>query len=175
MKTDERKIIEGTLFLLKVDGKYLLRLETEGINKDCWVFPGGSYEREDSGERELGVECAVRETEEETGLTPLKPRLRARIFFDNFKRVFPGKTEIANFDYDALYFISGDYTGTFREISPDNRRQDWFTYEEILNLPMHEGDREVLKALERIPSERVIEGRIIHIGSKLENAFFTAI
>jgi 8-oxo-dGTP pyrophosphatase MutT (NUDIX family) len=175
MKTEERKIIEGTLFILKVDRKYLLRFEIEGINKNYWIFPGGSYERNNSGARELGIECAVRETKEETGLTPLKPRLKARIFFDNFKRTFPGKTEIANFDYDALYFISGDYTGKFQEISPDKRKQNWFSYKEALNLPMHEGDKEILNALERIPYEKIIEGRIIHNQTKIESAIFTAI
>lgn len=175
MNETDRKIIEGTLMILKVNEKYLLRFETKGINKDCWIFPGGSYEREENGARELAVECATRETREETGLTPIKPKLKARIFFDNHKRIFPGKTETANFDYDALYFISQEYTGTLKETSPDGRKQAWFTYEEAQNLPMHPGDKEILKALERISGDRVFEGRIVHNKSDLESAVFVDI
>lgn len=175
MKTNDRVIIEGTLLILKIKGKYLLRLEQGGINNNCWIFPGGSYDRELSGARELGVQCAIRETQEETGITPLEPRLKARIFFDNFKRIFPGKTEVASFDYDALYFYTENYNGELKEISPDGKKQGLFTYEEALNLPMHEGDKEILKALEKIPSNKVFEGRIVHNGSKLDLAVFQEI
>jgi 8-oxo-dGTP diphosphatase len=172
MKESERKIIEGTLCVLYSKERYLLRLETEGINKGCWIFPGGSYERAESGVRELGVECVIRETEEETGMTPIRPKLKARIFFDNFKRIFPGKINIADFDYDALYYISTEYIGEFKKISPDGREQKWFRYDETLILNMHQGDREILKALERIPRERVFEGNIVHKGTDLEFAVF---
>ena len=174
MKEDDRKVIEGTLCIIKVNNKYLLRLETRGINKDCWIFPGGSYERNKSGARELGIECAIRETQEETGLTPLDLRLRARIFFDNFKRIFPGKTEVATFDYDALYF----YSENFRE-SPELRKEQgeigWFSYEETRNLAMHKGDLRLLEELELRPQEEIFEGVVVHEGTKLEYASFHTI
>ena len=65
--------------------------------------------------------------------------------------------------------------GKLREVGPDGRKQGLFTYEETLKLAMHEGDREILKALEKIPNDRIFEGRIVHNGSKLELSIFQEI
>jgi len=177
MDEQKRKILRGTLCLVqREDGRYLMRLETKGINQGCWIFPGGDYELlQDKTRTELGAECAIRETQEETGITPKDLKLRAIIYFDNRKRTFPGKTEIASFDYEGKYYFTKEYIGEFQEVGPDGRRQGWFTYEEAKKLPMHEGDLKILDALERMPSLRVFEGVIVHNESKLESANFLVI
>jgi 8-oxo-dGTP pyrophosphatase MutT (NUDIX family) len=178
MDENQRKLIRGTLCIVKRkhDNRYLLRFETKGINANCWIFPGGDFEYLADKQRiELGVECAARETQEETGISPQNLRLRAIILFDNKKRIFPGKTEVANFNYQGIYYYTEDYIGEFREVGPDGRKQGWFNYDEAMHLPMHPGDKAILKALETIAQEEIFEGVIVHNIGDLESATFQLI
>ena len=175
MKEEPRKLIRGTLCILKKDEKYLMRWETKGFNKDFLIFPGGSYEKVQLVERtELGAECAARETLEETGIRPIDLKLRATIFFDNKRGIFPDKTEVANFDYQAFYFSTENYTGQFTERGPEGK-QGWFRYEEARKQPMFEGDRRILDMIARIPAKEVFEGVVVYNGTALESATFLRI
>jgi len=177
MDEQKRKLYRGTLCVVRrEDDRYLMRLETQGINKGCWIFPGGDYEILQDGTRtEFSAECAIRETQEEMGITPLNPKLRALIYFDNRKRIFPGKREVANFDYQAAYFCSHDFEGEFRKTGPEGNKQGAFTYEEATKLPMHPGDLKILDALTRMPLHHVFEGVVVHNGLSLESADFLAV
>ena len=166
MDKQKRKLYRGTLCILYQNGRYLMRFETAGINKNMWIFPGGSYKQLESGRMETGSECTSREAQEETGLTPLDLRYRARVFFDNHLRIFPGEKDIADFDYDATYFQTSQFSGEFRDISPDGRKQAWFPHEEAIRLPMHEGDRELLRAIQGLNC--CFEAVIVHEKDKLK-------
>jgi ADP-ribose pyrophosphatase YjhB (NUDIX family) len=171
-----RKLYRGTLCIIYSNGKYLMRFNPTGINVDFWTFPGGSYKLIEENKRtELGIECASRETREESGVTPKNLRFLARIFFENRKRMFPGKTEIANFDYDASYFLATDYEGEFREIGPEGTKQGFFTLEEALKLPMPEGDLAILKEIDKHKTQGIFEGVIVYNLTKLESATFQTI
>jgi 8-oxo-dGTP diphosphatase len=174
MDENQRRILRGTLMIIRrADGKYLLFHETKGVHKGMWIFSGGSYDTIKTEDRsETGIECVVRETQEETGITPINPRFKAKIFFDNHLRIFPGETKIANFDYEGAYYLSTDYSGEAKPISPEGKEQGWFSYEETKNLPMHEGDRRFLEILEKSPLEKVIDGVIVHEGSRLKTDHF---
>jgi 8-oxo-dGTP pyrophosphatase MutT (NUDIX family) len=177
MDTERRKIIRGTFCIIRrEDNKYLMRLEKSGINAGCWIFPGGDYEILKSEDRtELGIECAARETREETGITPINLKFKARIFFDNRYRIFPGKSETANFDYDGDYYFTEEYNGELKPISPDGREQKGCTYEDARKLPMHEGDIAILDYLESSPKEAIFGGVIVHEGRRLKLAKFSII
>lgn len=170
MKDEVRPIIRGTLCVVIKDCKYLMRLENGGINDGCWIFPGGSFDDiQGEDRRELGVECATRETQEETGVTPINPILKATMFFDNRYRIFPGKTEVASFDYQGLYYQAEDFEG---ELKPTHKdcRQGLFLYREAKTLHMHEGDRAILKAIHFSRSRECLDGVIVHEGNKLKLA-----
>jgi len=180
MDTNARKLIRGTLCVIRdLQGRYLMRHQIGGINNGCWIFPGGDYDIVEQEDRtELGPECAKRETREETGITPNNPRLIARIFFDNRYRIFPGKTQVANFDYDADYYFADRFSGELAPIGPEGTRQDWFNYEDARKLQMHQGDLAVLEKLEQtisVSSNIVIGGVIVHEGSNLKSATFRQI
>ena len=68
-----------TLCYLEQNGCYLMLHRTKkekDINKDKWIGIGGHLEEGESPE-----ECLVREMREETGVTPLSPKLRGIITF----------------------------------------------------------------------------------------------
>jgi len=174
MKLDGRTLARGTLMIIRrEDGKYLLFHETRGVHKGMWMFPGGSYDQLQEDRSETGAECAVRETTEETGVSPINPRFKAKVFFDNHLRIFPGQSEIASFDYEGAYYLTTEYKGEVQAISPEGKEQGWFSHQETLSLPMHEGDRKFLEQLETAPLEKIIDGVIVHGGSKLKTYSFT--
>lgn len=176
MDRPKRKLYRGTLCVIHKEGKYLMEFQENDINSGCWIFPGGGYNLTPDGTRtELGIECASRETREETPYKPLRPRLIALIFFDNRFRIFPGKTEVADFDYDARYYYSQEFEGEFNERGPEGHKIGWFTYEQLRELPMHEGDRRILEAIVKRPEGSIIDGVIVHRGDRLERADFALI
>jgi len=176
MNEEKRKLIRGTFCILQDTlGRYLMRYEPKGINANCWKFPGGSFEfLSQLGRIERGVECAIRETAEETGIIPINPFLKAIITFDNHARIFPGKTEVADFDYEGHFYATREYSGEFKEIgpAPDSYRQGWFSYEALQSMPMHEGDRAILQRIHSSDFREQIEGVIVHEGSRLVLADF---
>lgn len=65
-----------TLMLLKRDGELLLAMKKRGFGQGKWNGAGGKVE---PGETPL--QAAIRETEEEVGVTPLNPRKVAELDF----------------------------------------------------------------------------------------------
>jgi 8-oxo-dGTP pyrophosphatase MutT (NUDIX family) len=178
MDDQERTLYRGTVCVIRPNEKYLMRFQETGINAGCWIFPGGSYKLRPNKRRiELGVECATRETQEEIGVNPLNPILIGRVFFDNRFRIFPGKRKRATFDYDADYYFTEKYEGEFKDIGPEpeKMRQEAFGFTEAIKLPMHEGDRAILRWIEHRRNSRPFSAVIVHRGKKLERAFFTGI
>ena len=125
-------MINTVLCYLEKDGKNLMlhRTKKEGdINRDKWIGVGGKLEEGESPE-----DCLLREVYEETGYQLLNWSFRALITF-----VYGDITE------QMYLFSSSEFTGT--EKVCDEGDLEWIPKEDILNLPLWEGDRIFLRRL----------------------------
>lgn len=116
-----------TLCYLELNQKYLMlhRVKKEqDENKDKWIGVGGHLEEGESPD-----ECLVREVWEETGLTLLDYRLRGIVTF---------LSDVYGTEYMFL-FTSDCFTGTMKECDEGNL--EWIDKEQVINLPIWEGDR----------------------------------
>lgn len=123
-----------TLCYLEQNGCYLMLHRTKkekDINKDKWIGIGGHLEEGESPE-----ECLVREMREETGVTPVSPKLRGIITF---------VSDRYGTEYMFLYSASA-YKG---ELSSDCDEGDleWVRKDRIASLPLWEGDKIFLRLM----------------------------
>lgn len=122
-----------TLCYIEKDGAYLMLHRTakeNDINKEKWIGIGGHFE-----ENESPVECLLRETKEETGLTLLSWHFHGVVTFQSDQ----WQTE-----YMFLY-TSHEFEG---ELIPcDEGELEWVPLEKINDLHLWEGDRIFLKTL----------------------------
>ena len=120
-------MLNSTLCYLEKDGCYLMlhRVKKENdLNHDKWIGVGGKFEGEETPD-----ECVCRETLEETGLTLTSYRLRGIITFTSDR--WEG-------EYMYLYTADG-FTGEM--ISCDEGDLEWVPKDQVLSLPIWEGDR----------------------------------
>lgn len=106
-------------------------------NSGFYTLPGGKLKNMEMGLSDKGrLECAVRETKEETGIIPLYPTLRGVILFDNSERVFSDwrKPE----DFLVYMFEASHYSGELKET--DEGTPLWIPENEIPMLPKNPGD-----------------------------------
>ncbi len=126
-------MLETTLCYIEKDNKYLMlhRIKKENdINKDKWIGIGGKLE---CGETPLA--CVIRETLEETGLILINPCLRGIVNFHS--SIYPS---------EKMYlFTCTDFNGTIKEC--DEGILEWVDKDKITTLPLWEGDKIFLKAL----------------------------
>ena len=134
MSQDEKKIPAlSTLCHIKKDGRYLImhRVKKEkDINKDKWIGVGGHFEYGESPE-----ECLLREVKEETGLTLLHYKFRGIVTFVYGENVV---------EYMHL-FDADEFEGELIEC--DEGELVWIPIDEVMNLPIWEGDKIFLKLL----------------------------
>ena len=124
-----------TLCYLERDGRYLMlhRVKKEhDENHDKWIGVGGKFEDGESPE-----DCMLREVREETGLRVTGFRFRGIVTF--VSDCYPT-------EYMHL-FTCTDWTGEEREC--DEGDLSWVGKEELLCLPMWEGDRVFFELLNR--------------------------
>ena len=113
--------------------KYLLLLH----GSDYWNFPKGKLE---SGESE--IEAAVRELEEETGITKIK-------IMDEFAFSYDYYFHAGGFEIKKLvkmflaYYLGGDVV-----ISHEHRRFKWLTFNGAMNILKFENIRRQLRKAE---------------------------
>lgn len=122
-----------TLCYVEHDGKYLMLHRTKkenDINKDKYIGIGGHIEHGESP-----TECIIREAYEETGLTLVNPKLRGLITF-----------VIDDYDEYSFLYTCDKFTGEL--ISCNEGTLEWIAKEEVLNLPIWEGDKEFFKLLD---------------------------
>ena len=120
--------------LVRQDGEYCLLYEIRSANvrqpgEVC--FPGGKREA-----GETAIQCALRETWEETGLTLTDYRYRGLVTF---------VSDEAPTEYMHLFTATG-WTGTPHPC--DEGELAWIKKAELRGLPMWEGDKIFLRLLE---------------------------
>ena len=123
-----------TLCYLEQNGCYLMLHRTKkekDINKDKWIGIGGHLEEGESPE-----ECLVREMREETGVTPLSPKLRGIITF---------VSDRYGTEYMFLYSAEA-YQGELSSDCPEGDLQ-WVDKDRISSLPLWEGDKIFLRLM----------------------------
>ena len=119
-----------TLCYLERDGAYLMMhrvKKAHDINHDKWVGVGGHFEPDESPE-----ECLLREVREETGVVLDRFRLRGVITFES---------DAWQTEYMFLYTADawhGEFAG---RDACDEGTLAWVKKEEVLHLPIWEGDR----------------------------------
>ena len=123
-----------TLCYLEQNGCYLMLHRTKkekDINKDKWIGIGGHLEEGESPE-----ECLVREMREETGVTPVSPKLRGIITF---------VSDRYGTEYMFLYSAEA-YQGKLISDCPEGDLQ-WVEKDRISSLPLWEGDKIFLRLM----------------------------
>jgi len=120
-------MIDSTLCYLRRDRALLMlhRVKKEhDLNRDKWIGVGGKFEPGESP-----VDCLLRETREETGLTLTSWRCRGVVTF-----VCPP------WDTEQMYLFTADaWTGELTDC--DEGELCWVPEEQVERLPIWEGDR----------------------------------
>lgn len=122
-----------TLCYVEQDGKYLMLLRNkkkQDENAGKWIGVGGKFE-----EGESPQDCLLREVQEETGLRLTQYRFRGIVTF-------------VSDQYETEYMHLFTAHGFEGELIPcDEGELRWVEKEEVLSLPLWEGDREFLRLL----------------------------
>ena len=100
------------------------------VNAGKWIGVGGKQEK-----GETPLECMIRETKEETGLTMCDPRYRGMVYFIYDDR----ETELIHI------YTCQSYTGRLKEC-PEGTLA-WIPQDQLDAIPLWEGDRLFLKRL----------------------------
>lgn len=128
-------MIDTSLVYIEYQGCYLMlhRVKKEkDVNKDKWIGIGGKFLPE-----ETPLQCALRETMEETGLTLLDPKYCGMIDF---------KSE--GWPEERMHLFWADrFEGELKEC--DEGTLEWVPIEKMDDLPQWEGDRIFLKLMQQ--------------------------
>ncbi|HSW99196.1 MAG TPA: 8-oxo-dGTP diphosphatase [Candidatus Saccharimonadales bacterium] len=122
----------ATLLFLRREGEILLAMKKRGFGAGKWNGAGGKVE-----EGETPLQAAIRETEEEVGVTPLNPRKVAEIDFY--------LTTDPDFNNYAHVFIADAWRGDPHET--EEMRPQWFPLDAIPYPQMWGDDIDWLPAL----------------------------
>ncbi|MBN2460749.1 MAG: 8-oxo-dGTP diphosphatase [Candidatus Cloacimonetes bacterium] len=126
----------GTLCYLRKEGKTLMIYRNKKDNdyhEGKYNGLGGKFLPGETPE-----ECAIREVQEESGLVMRNPRLHGCITFP----LFDGRD-----DWYVFIFTCGDFSG--RMIDSPEGYLEWVNNDNLLQLPLWEGDRIFLPWLEK--------------------------
>ena len=144
------KLVHATLVYIIKDGKTLMihRVGRENdIHREKYNGLGGKLE-----ENETPSECAIREIQEESGLTihPKDMKLYGTALFPEFDK--KGR------DWFVFIYKVYDYSG---ELIVENRegRLEWIENEKILDLNLWDGDRYFL---EHLHSDQQFDGSLTY-------------
>jgi 8-oxo-dGTP pyrophosphatase MutT (NUDIX family) len=159
----------GTLFYVLCNGQVLMinkfSKRENDPNSGLYAIPGGKLEYFEKGTNPKGrLECAVRETFDETGLLPINLKLRGVILFDNSERIFDDWKNPEGFLVHIFY--SEEYSGKLKEKS-DEGIPCWINECDIKGLSKSDGDK---KMYEWIKDGRFFVGVIKHKGKSLDES-----
>ena len=107
----------------------MIHREKVDEHRGLYLAPGGKLEP-----NEAPVEAAIREAEEETGLQVRNPELKAVLSFPDL-----GNSPFGD-EWHVYVFRVVEFSGALREDCPEGRLE-WIPRDQLLNLPMWEGDR----------------------------------
>ena len=128
-------MINTTLCYIEQGGKYLMihRVKKKNdMNQDKWIGVGGKFEAGESPH-----ECALREIHEECGIVPKNLRYRGIVTFVSDKY---------GTEYMHLFTANG-YDGEIN-YDCDEGELEWIDKQELLSLPIWEGDKIFLRLLD---------------------------
>ena len=144
-----------TLCYIERDGAYLMLHRTKKANDenhDKWIGIGGKFEAFESP-----YDCVLREAKEETGLTLTSLRYRGIVTFVS--------DQMPVAEYMHL-FTADAFTGEIREC--DEGDLEWIFIEDLLKLPMWEGDKIFLRLLQT--NEPFFSLKLVYEGETLREA-----
>ena len=152
-------MINTTLCYIEKDGCYLMlhRVKKKNdINHDKWIGIGGKFEDKESPE-----DCLLREVKEETGLTLTQWRYGGIVTFIN-----------DNYDTEFMHLFTADaFTGSLIECNEGDL--EWVPIEQVLDLPIWEGDKIFLKLLQdRAPFFSL---KVVYAGDTLVQAVLNGV
>jgi ADP-ribose pyrophosphatase YjhB (NUDIX family) len=155
----------GTMSYLECDkGILMIRKNARGDdpNSRYCTLPGGKLESNEKGANPVGrLESAIRETQDESGITLIEPVLRGTILFDNRDRTFSDWTNPTSF---LVYiFSAASYHGDLRP--SDEGTPFWASWEEIEGFPKNPGDKYMYQWLK---DGRPFFGVIKHKGNEID-------
>jgi len=115
--------------------------------QEYWTFPKGTPE-----EGEIGIQTAVRETREETGI--LCDVLDGQF---EYNQTYTFQDEGIAFEKTVTYFLGASSSGGVVEIQPSEvKDHTWLPLEEARNKLTHEGAREIIDAIiAHLPNSRL--------------------
>lgn len=126
-------MINSTQCYIERGDEYLMlhRVKKEkDINRDKWIAVGGKFEEGESPE-----DCMRREVYEETGLTVHAWRYRGIVTF-----------VLENYGTEYMHVFTADgFTGELSDC--DEGVLEWVKKDEVMNLPIWEGDKIFLRLL----------------------------
>ncbi len=152
MVTLERTILATLVYIVK-DGKTLMIhrcKRDEDQHKGKYNGLGGKFERGESP-----LECAKREVLEESGLHIHDVSLKGTLFFPEFDK---HKRDWMVFVYRADHF-----SGNLQKENPEGTLE-WIANDQVLSLPLWEGDRHFLKYLH---TNDVFDGKFLYQNNQL--------
>lgn len=152
----------ATACFIKREGKTLFLDYTNyphPIHSGKYSIPGGRVEEGESIE-----DCVKREISEETSIMPCRVTYRGKVLFVNGKRTINGKPMSHNFEVHFYECIDFDDTNA----RATEGRLAWVEDNNVLGLPLHEGDRIIWK--DWLSRYQRFEGEIEHEGEKLTSA-----
>ena len=158
----------GTMSYLSVNGEVLMirKIKRENDpNSDFYTLPGGKLMDLEKGISQFGrLKSAIRETEEETGLKLLAPKLRGIILFDNSDRIFDNWKNPDN--YLVYIFVARSYNGQLKS-KTDEGVPVWINNVFIDAVRKNAGDK---KIYEWLKNQKPFTGVIKHKGKTLDEA-----
>ena len=148
-------MINTTLCYIRRGGDYLMlhRIKKENdLNHDKWIGIGGKFEDKESPE-----DCLLREAKEETGLTLTQYQYRGLVTF---------VSDLYPTEYMHL-FTADEFTGDILDC--DEGDLEWIKIEDLLKLPMWEGDKIFLDLLQT--DEPFFSLKLVYEGETLREAW----
>ena len=124
------------------------------IHKGKWNGLGGKFESGETPEQ-----CVIREVKEESGLDILGPELKGFISFPKFKEARNGQWQ----DWYVFLYIAKQFSGNL--IDSDEGTLKWINSNEILDLPLWEGDKIFIPWLSQ---DKFFSAKFVYVDKKLK-------
>ena len=148
----------GVLVYLEHDQQVLMiHRDKEDEHKGYWLAPGGKIEK-----NEAPHEAAIREYQEETGLTPEKLQMKAVLNFPDF-----GDSPFGD-EWQVFLFHAGQYSGELIDECPEGILK-WIPIHKLKDLPMWEGDKLFTP---KVFEPDFFSGKLVYRNNHLEECIF---